>query len=1244
MNSKRSYLDTLNAGRQRRVHTSIEELNRTLETLEQRIDRPARVPERNAYATSTRPASRWDSNAYPPRDETARPRRSAEPSYQTLVRDIERVRDHEDGLAAAGKIAGELKGLREELRHQMTAGLKREFDALRQDIERAYTSSAAVRNGSELGVEFERLSDAIQSLAGRSDDKSTNLLRLELEQVKTALDTLAHDESARSSDLDRRWARMEDRSHTPDPAIAALHGRLEDINRAVNNLPESLSLRSLEEKVRTLAGAVDHFARQQEGVSAGSFAQIEERLDEISRAIVASAVSVTQPNFDPQPFERIEARISSLARQIEELIEDRPGGEVIDRLNMLSQRVDEIALRGQLPEKAMEKLAGQVALIADRLDSAPAVMPDTDQVLRGIEERFDVLSDLLDRRQGDAIEHGQALFRDLERRLDQLATRLDERQPAMTDTAGIMDAIDQRFVELTRKLESRGPAGGAAISTLEARLDDISAQLEASTMKVASIDPKLIRSLEAQVAGLSAHLSKPNQPLPDFDDIGPRLDDIERSIAGSRETILEAARHAAENAVRALGSNGIEGAAAAGLAQDLKALDQLSRNSDERNTKTFEAIHETLLKIVERLARLEEDRSGRYARMEPEQPRKQTLEHAPSIEPGIEAPLAGDQDFGKAEQEFSARRTPAEAAAAAAVAAMDAEPTVVPEKSRGARSLFGGLTRAFSKKEKVEPTLSVEAPVVEVDTPVADLDAPLDPKIANRPLEPGSGAPDLSAIMRRVRDERGQPVRQGDTDTAKSDFIAAARRAAQAAAAEAEIAKRGSSGSGAGKVSSLGGLFNIRRKPVLMAAAAILIALAALQLGKAFVGGGKQQVAGTTSAPAVIEEPIGAETATMMDPAPSDEISSEQPDEIAGDAAGAFSEPEIVEDTTEPVPSLDAPAPAEADPRPVRQAEPATTATVEPTPGAPAINEDSTTATTLTEKVVSAPAAAPAESIPEEAGPLPLREAAAQSDAKALFEIGSRYAEGRGVKQDMAAAAKWYEKAADLGLAPAQYRIGNFYEKGLGVERDVAKAKTWYQMAAEQGNASAMHNLAVLFAMGADGTTDNESAARWFIEAADFGVKDSQFNLGILSAKGVGMPQNLEESYKWFALVAKAGDKDAASKRDEIANALRPEQLTKARAAAELWKAKPVKAEANTVDLPDAWLDSKDLTTASVDMRQAVRNIQLILNKNGYDAGTADGLMGDKTKSAIAEFQKANGMNPTGEVDEPLVKALLEKK
>jgi localization factor PodJL len=287
--------------------------------------------------------------------------------------------------------------------------------------------------------------------------------------------------------------------------------------------------------------------------------------------------------------------------------------------------------------------------------------------------------------------------------------------------------------------------------------------------------------------------------------------------------------------------------------------------------------------------------------------------------------------------------------------------------------------------------------------------------------------------------------------------------------------------------------------------------------------------------------------------------------------------------------------------------------------------------------------AAPAKiDIPSDAGPIPLVEAAAGGDSKALFEIGARYAEGRGTKADLGEAAKWYEKSAELGFAPAQYRIGNLFEKGNGVERDIAKAKPGI-------------NSPPIRATPAPCTT-SRSCSPWGpterrtttprpagTQAADLGVKDSQFNLGILAAKGVGMPQNLEESYKWFALVAKEGDKDATAKRDEIAKSLRPEQLERARASVELWKPKPLNSEANNADIPESWRESQ-ATTAGVDMKKAIRNVQAILNKNGYDAGIPDGIMGQRTTDAIKAFQKDNGLDPTGNVDKRLVEVLLAKK
>ncbi len=195
-------------------------------------------------------------------------------------------------------------------------------------------------------MDVERLSGAIQSLGDRTDDRSINMLRLEIEQMKSALDTLAREETVRS--VDRRWdafdQRFDDFEHrisagagqrANSAELAALTDRIEQIGQAVGSLPESLSLRSLEEKVRTLAGALDHFIEQQDGRTTQTFGLIEERLDEISRAIVGATVAAQQQQMDPEPFERIEARISALAKQIEEVAEDQPGNEVMEHLGCI---------------------------------------------------------------------------------------------------------------------------------------------------------------------------------------------------------------------------------------------------------------------------------------------------------------------------------------------------------------------------------------------------------------------------------------------------------------------------------------------------------------------------------------------------------------------------------------------------------------------------------------------------------------------------------------------------------------------------------------------------------------------------------------------------------------------------------------------------------------------------------------------------------------------------------------------
>lgn len=182
-------------------------------------------------------------------------------------------------------------------------------------------------------------------------------------------------------------------------------------------------------------------------------------------------------------------------------------------------------------------------------------------------------------------------------------------------------------------------------------------------------------------------------------------------------------------------------------------------------------------------------------------------------------------------------------------------------------------------------------------------------------------------------------------------------------------------------------------------------------------------------------------------------------------------------------------------------------------------------------------------------------------DAAAQFELAVRYAEGGAATRDFGLAAQWYERAAQQGLAVAEYRLGSLYEKGLGVGKDMQRAKDLYQRAAEKGNTRAMHNLGVL---AAEGSKPNyTSAALWFGKAAEYGIRDSQYNLAVLLGRGLGVPKDLVKSYTWFAIVAAAGDADAAQKRDDVAARLTSSELAAANAAAAGFAPRPADRAAN---------------------------------------------------------------------------------
>ena len=73
------------------------------------------------------------------------------------------------------------------------------------------------------------------------------------------------------------------------------------------------------------------------------------------------------------------------------------------------------------------------------------------------------------------------------------------------------------------------------------------------------------------------------------------------------------------------------------------------------------------------------------------------------------------------------------------------------------------------------------------------------------------------------------------------------------------------------------------------------------------------------------------------------------------------------------------------------------------------------------------------------------REQAERGDALAQYVVGLNYFLGdKAVSQDYTEAAKWLQKSAAQGHSGAQYMLGSMYANGLGMPQDVVRAHMWF--------------------------------------------------------------------------------------------------------------------------------------------------------------------------------------------------------
>ncbi|MFM9975174.1 MAG: N-acetylmuramidase domain-containing protein [Beijerinckiaceae bacterium] len=91
------------------------------------------------------------------------------------------------------------------------------------------------------------------------------------------------------------------------------------------------------------------------------------------------------------------------------------------------------------------------------------------------------------------------------------------------------------------------------------------------------------------------------------------------------------------------------------------------------------------------------------------------------------------------------------------------------------------------------------------------------------------------------------------------------------------------------------------------------------------------------------------------------------------------------------------------------------------------------------------------------------------------------------------------------------------------------------------------------------------------------------------------------------------------------------------------WKASPPTAAAGTVGIPAANM-LPNVIFAKGSSGEEVHRLQRTLHKLNYPVGTVDGIFGSITQKAVFLFQRCNGLQPTGVVDQQTRAALASGK
>jgi localization factor PodJL len=895
----------------------------------------------------------------------------------------------------------------------------------------------------------------------------------------------------------------------PDEIAGALRKEFAEIGQAIRESMPQYAGASLGEQMRVLTEEIAKLSPQvrAEEIAGALRKDLGEIAEMLKNAVPPGALAALEQEVRALG-ERVEANRASL--QDHPVIADIEGS-----LADLRHRLEVMAPIGDVTSLAetVRTLSSKADTIANQV-AAPERLQQLDEAIAALRHLAGQVASPAD-------------IATLSRDIQALAEKVDNARPEEHSTAAIM-TLDRRLTEMAAAFDSRQAEAVAVPADLEALFQKLSDRIDSVALRA---DSGALDHLDGRIAGLADKLDASHVQL-------GRLDTVERGVAELVEQI-QALRTQNDDKLQVIQRELIDNATRAvsepaeAIRRDVATLKELQSAIDRRTQDTFEAVYGTIEQVVDRLASIEEDRRPR--------------DGAPNIPGSHNAGLRDPAPLHQAPHDSGPKASGPKASGPTAsgptASAEKSAPLLVADAPALAPAASPLRERLIVAMEDTKAGAASRAPLVS--------DLPPD-----APLEPGSGGRRgraTAGTIDRIAEPAPSAVAAATAEAepaTRANFVAAARRAAQAVSAEQNAAPTTRftvTGEQKGKrTGALVTRFGPQIKAVIVGISVVAIVLGALRLAlDLFTASGAPSGTPATEMQAPDPAPIVPPVMPANPPTPGKGAGLG----TRGGAAPLVEAPRATE------PAAFAPAASPARDAVPKSQEVRDTGALAPVL-APVLAKDLTK-----------------EPLPPAIGSKTLVAAATSGDPAASYEVGARMADGTGVPQDLATAAAWFERAARGGVTMAQFRLGSMYEKGLGLKKDLQEARRLYLAAADKGNAKAMHNLAVLYAEGIDGKPDYPTATQWFRKAATYGVVDSEYNLAILYARGVGIERNLIESYKWFALAARGGDKDAGKKALDIAAHLDEQQLTAVRQAVETFVPQNQPDDAVSVKAPSGGWD-----------------------------------------------------------------------